>query len=434
VRYALAVLLIFLASLAWCANHYVRDGATGTADGSDWTNAWDDLPATFVRGDTYYIADGAYGGHTFDTATSGTLVIYIKKATASAHGTDTGWLAAYGDGVATFTGQLGMTSAAASYLDIDGVVGSGTSGHGFKFQITGTEISLVNFWDFPLKTDIAFRHCELTAAGEDQAVEQSIMRVYNVHNLTVQSCYLHDVETTIFQIYGGCYGFTLEYSVVARRHNGTANHGEHIMLSGFDNPAAIMIRFNIMFDCFGSGMVYFDNSDHPGGAEIYGNVFYQTSNRYQTSNGLVGGGSSYVYSDIHVYNNTMVDAYGASGNPDNYAVYLPGGVGSGNEAINNLAYATGGITISNGTKSHNLYNDAGYAAADAGGTGQNWTGGTGLFTSYAGDDYTLTQATTAGMDLGVTFDEDMLGNPRGTWDRGAYEYGSGPPIGGFLFR
>ena len=38
--------------------HYVRAGATGLNNGSDWNNAWTSLPATLVRGDTYYIADG----------------------------------------------------------------------------------------------------------------------------------------------------------------------------------------------------------------------------------------------------------------------------------------------------------------------------------------------------------------------------------------
>jgi len=37
------------------ANHYILDGGSG--DGSAWDNALDDLPAAFVRGDTYYVGD-----------------------------------------------------------------------------------------------------------------------------------------------------------------------------------------------------------------------------------------------------------------------------------------------------------------------------------------------------------------------------------------
>jgi hypothetical protein len=275
------------------------------------------------------------------------------------------------------------------------------------------------------KTSIYFRHCEFQGAGEDQASEQHIFRIWDTHDFLVQYCYLHDIETTIFQVYNSCSNFTLEYSVLARRHMGTANHGEHMMLSGFDNPAAITIRHNIMYDCYGSGMVYFDNSNHPGGAEIYGNVFYQTSNRYVTSNGMVGGGSSYTYHNIKVYNNTFVNAYGLGGSPNNPAIYLPG---TGSEAKNNVCYNTGGISIGSGTKSYNFYNNASYASGDAGGTGQNWILGTILFQDYANRNFRLQRETNAGTNLAPPFNQDMDGNIRGQggiWDRGAYEYVSG---------
>ena len=43
------------------ANRYVREAAAGANDGTDWTNAYTTLPASLTRGDTYYVADGAYG-------------------------------------------------------------------------------------------------------------------------------------------------------------------------------------------------------------------------------------------------------------------------------------------------------------------------------------------------------------------------------------
>src|SRR5688572_27675121 len=42
------------------ANHFIRAGATGAANGNNWTDAWTSLPSSLVRGDTYYIADGTY--------------------------------------------------------------------------------------------------------------------------------------------------------------------------------------------------------------------------------------------------------------------------------------------------------------------------------------------------------------------------------------
>ena len=60
----------------------VRAGATGANTGADWNNAYTVLPATLVRGATYYVASGSYGAYTYDDAESGTTVITIKKATS----------------------------------------------------------------------------------------------------------------------------------------------------------------------------------------------------------------------------------------------------------------------------------------------------------------------------------------------------------------
>src|SRR3989304_6190299 len=128
-------LLIYfvLSTSAYAASHYIRAGASGANNGSDWTNAWTVLPSTLTRGDTYYIADGSYGGYVFDDADSGSTWIYIKKATASVHGTETGWDSSYGDGQAVFTAQIEFKT---NYLEIDGVTGGGPgsweTGHGIK--------------------------------------------------------------------------------------------------------------------------------------------------------------------------------------------------------------------------------------------------------------------------------------------------------------
>ena len=92
--------LVNVSAISDAATRHVRIGATGKNDGSDWVNAHSALPSVLVRGDTYYLADGSYGGYTFDDANSGTTAITIKKATVSDHGTDVGWSSSYGDGQA----------------------------------------------------------------------------------------------------------------------------------------------------------------------------------------------------------------------------------------------------------------------------------------------------------------------------------------------
>ena len=89
----LLLVLLFLPSLANAANHFVRQGATGSGSGADWSNAYTALPAPLGRGDTYYMAAGSYSGRAFSTPASGTTVITIKTATVADRGSRHGyWL------------------------------------------------------------------------------------------------------------------------------------------------------------------------------------------------------------------------------------------------------------------------------------------------------------------------------------------------------
>jgi hypothetical protein len=99
----IAASALALPLVAGAASHYVRAGATGTATGADWTNAYPKLPATLVRGDTYYLAGGSYGSHVFQDAPSGTATITLVRATNVSHGTPTGWSTTYATGPASFT-------------------------------------------------------------------------------------------------------------------------------------------------------------------------------------------------------------------------------------------------------------------------------------------------------------------------------------------
>ncbi len=82
--------------------HFVRSGATGSGDGSDWDNAYPDLPSTLTRGHTYLVAAGDYAGTSFDDAAAGGTAISIVRATIADHGTDTGWNDSFASGEAKF--------------------------------------------------------------------------------------------------------------------------------------------------------------------------------------------------------------------------------------------------------------------------------------------------------------------------------------------
>jgi len=96
---------------------YVRADASGNGSGTDWNNAFTQLPGSLKRGATYLLADGSYPGRTFSDPTSGTTLIQIRKATVTDHGTDIGWNNTYGEGQAEF----GPLSFEAEYYVLDGV-------------------------------------------------------------------------------------------------------------------------------------------------------------------------------------------------------------------------------------------------------------------------------------------------------------------------
>jgi hypothetical protein len=65
-----AALIVFalLPVSSWSQTcHVVTPSGSGAKNGSDWNNAYAGLPSKLVRGDSYYLADGAYPNYTFNT-------------------------------------------------------------------------------------------------------------------------------------------------------------------------------------------------------------------------------------------------------------------------------------------------------------------------------------------------------------------------------
>lgn len=122
------------------ATVYVRDGASG--NGSSWSNPLGDLPSSMNSGDTYYVAEGNYR--------SGAISGTVKRATATDHGSDSGWQNSY-DGQAVFNAPLTFGSDSTSFdgatwegfrLDCDTVTG-GCPACG-SMRITGDSVTIRN--------------------------------------------------------------------------------------------------------------------------------------------------------------------------------------------------------------------------------------------------------------------------------------------------
>jgi len=439
------VVLLMVESSAFGANHYVRQGATGSANGSDWTNACTDFTgscavSSMVRGDTYYVADGSYASRDFDRAVSGTSVITIKKATIADHGTDTGWSSAYGDGQAIFSG---------------GVVGFRTSYWVFNGQTR-------NESDWYDRASYGFRVSANATGDHNVAVTGN--------NVTVSYVYAPGVPNTadmsgfnagsspvvsgvifsrVYAQYGnqhfwprGSTGTIFEYCASSDGRSTSDSHGNIVNLYGlYGSPADYTIvrycRFKDNFYPGGySGSPFYSGTSvvstaGVNGAEVYGNLFEGNCNGDGTI-GWNGSVADHYVTNMKIYNNTFVPPTSAQcpNGGGALGIALNDAGSSGNVAYNNLFVTTGSVTLSpsNSTFTHDY---SGFLGSNAYGESHAQTNiPTSIFTNYSGRIFSLASATTAGITLSPPYNTDILGNTRGAvgvWDRGAYEFPNGNP-------
>jgi len=404
--FLLLVILLF-PNLSIGANHYIRAGASGNLSGTDWINAYNDLPSTLVRGDTYYVAAGTYSGYNFDDDESGSSYIYIKKATISDHGTSIGWNNFYGEGEAIFNGGITFGS---SFWEIDGSVGSGQSGHGIRIQSNGSQkvVAMSN------QSHIHIRHCNLDHQGN---VSQSGLDIIYANSVRVSStdiqisyCYLHDCgRCPILLTHTN--NSIIEYCYISRNKLYQSDHSEGYSANfGGTDQGHNVVRFNIWKDIGGTGQIMITGDYW----DIYGNLFYWTGTGYPNNTDCVVGNWSgkdqavFGSSFVKVYNNTIVDISGG-GTIDCEIYFYPGE--QGNEAFNNLWVNCRSARITNANiQSSNVF-----------------YGNNNLFEDYENDNFILRMSTVPGTQLAAPYDRDMYGNIRGVdgiWDVGAFEFNS----------
>ena len=411
------------------ATRYVRQGATGANNGTNWTDAYTTLiGATLSRGDLCYVADGSYAGRTFSIPNSGTTPIEIRKATVADHGTSVGWLDTYGDGSATFTSQLAFTS---SYWLLDGSFGGGPLSWAGPcgFILSGEIAEMVLLDDGA--TNVTVRHVEFSGTGSYNGT-QAALRANSCIDCVLEYYYMHDIGFIPF--FSGAANLVVQYGYVKNWFDG-ANHSElsSTWAIGSGNIGAHTFRWNLFTDVRSTGGIMWDNvTSHAARLDVYGNVFYNDASNgsggmNNNANGIVGGWTGSGGEDFfncHVFNNTYINIDGSG----DCLGTLPIRAGS-NEARNNLFYTVASIGGSSGvweTVSHNHF-----VATSSVGT--NTSTGTGNpFQNITAKDFRLTANTTPGIDLGAPYNVDMLGNTRVTWTRGALEFGvdGGGEIGG----
>ena len=397
------VLVLFCSQGALAANHYIRDGATGSSPcTSGWgaTQACDSLPSTLTRGDTYYIADGNYGSYNFNDATSGTTLINIKKATPFDHGTDTGWSGSYGDGQAVFDSVITFST---NYWVFDGQ--SRNENDWFDGDSYGFRISHNNKDQNIIVTanNIAVKCVYINAL---QSLPGQTIRRYAIDTDSYGGAIRTGLLFHRMYVYGSnnvwflrtTKGAIVEYSASEGVRSNATNHGEiwNLYYSG-DNA---IIRYNKIKDVYindpGTAIVAITAGGND--CQFYGNVVWD----FAVTDGAFGylGGTS---TGNLIYNNTFVDSRGG---------YYQGIAlsGASNISRNNLWVNCKSVSIG-GTQSNNVTN-----------------GSTSVFNNYNNDEFTLSgtgNVINTGYNLGSPYNTDLAGNIRGTsggWSIGAFEY------------
>ncbi len=462
---------------AMAANIHICDTAVcgqTPGDGSTWSNALDDLPTNLVRGNTYYIADGNYGRHTFNDSCIGdcdiTDLITVKKATIEAHGTDTGWDNAYGTGQAVFQPADVIPAADekttilfnSSYYTFDGVVngGSDPDAYGFKVLLHPSYASeegiyegyvwglfvAVSVGHIDATTDIANHKIFNVAApghGQSACVEYDADHVcrsdgFLAYFNPAKNGSFNDLEFAYNYASGHKENFNIGGGSNASIHHNYAHqnttsglipgspnqaHGQNMNLDTVTNVDV----YNNMITESRDFLICFHRTfgGNVTNARIYNNIFYKlASDTTFLSGGITASSASLIDAMINtrVYNNTFVDItsmskglvwIAESDSPEENKAYV----------YNNLIYNSGHATVDNGIYSgiieqaNNAWlNSTGYLA----GTGNinDLDASSDVFVNYAGGNLNINASSATAIadviDKGQTtsFLFDYLDNTR----------------------
>ncbi|MGO9640551.1 MAG: chitobiase/beta-hexosaminidase C-terminal domain-containing protein [Candidatus Acidiferrales bacterium] len=470
-------------------NCYIRAGATGSGTGASWTNAFTGFgagagninPAKMMRGVTYWIASGSYGGPTFSTPVSGTSVVTIEGATTASHGPASDWnnsfagQAVFGEteittGYWTFNGQTRGSDWQSNYTlkfwnqsdDEGSSITLSTAATNVTLEYVEVEGTGMTGGAFPNNTTADKCDTDNCGVWADNAIYTQVGSDI-ADNLYVGYSYIHHTGNTTFQMDDGVNSnLTWEYNWISYNHTG--QNGQHDQAYSL-YASNVTIRYNIFQDISGSGIITTAGVGAPDlqNWAVYGNLFFWDA-AYASLDGQYGLAtidnavldflgenlSGYVY----FYNNTIAGFYNsvadAPGAPfSTLPISGNSGYSTGTPTVqiyNNLwlgsAYTTNDgapycavVTTAACTEDYDSFYQGGIPSGDfqnpVEAHGQSVTGSSSPFVYSS-------PATIAGFGLitpdpflsnpGITlsspYNMDMLGTTRGSngiWDRGALQ-------------
>jgi hypothetical protein len=424
-----SMLLVLISTDAVAADWYVRSGTGG--NGTSWSSAWSDVTSigwsSVQPGDTIWVSGGRYGSLNVgksgnaDTAAGR---ISVKRATAVAHGSDSGWSANY-DGQVVLSGIVWSSQNVGSYVTIDGQVDSGIAiNHGDGDGATsvtfdrGASYVTLRYLDIGGPGDAnGFHH-----AGDDRGIDITAWNgsTYDaVDYLKVQYSKIHGACTQIWNM-NASHGIW-EHN---RIYNSTDSNGNpcHPNIFVTASSSDVTFRYNEIYNYDAEGIMII-NGGH-GSLYVYGNVWHdgKTYARViEVQNGVNG--------PVYFYNN-VVDGLWAGFNTANAGQWAQGSQGR-----NNIWWNMDGSGLP----------DEDYDFCSGSCSGSNSiSGGSNPFVDLSAKNYRIASTIGTkyprdrGVNLGTTFglNIDFDGGIRGAdgiWDIGAFEFNAGtslpPPTG-----
>ena len=432
------LLAIFIIVPAYGTNHYVDKNASGSNNGSSWSNAWESFGAinwsNVNPGDTVWISGGTDS------------IVYNETLTLSKSGTSGQPIVVARSNSAGHNGEVIIDAGGIRDLCIDpnadyvtvsgfrcrGAVGSGDAGNGVINVLSQNYVTIEN----------CSIYVSLTHGG--------IYSKYSDH-LTVRGCEITTSSYTDVQTDGmfiqHASNLMIEHNRIIISNGNLTPHCDVMQLDDNDNG---IVRYNYLEQdnnkTTNAQGIYISNGSG-GKWEVYGNILVSHDGH---NNGMIILGSGDATAYLLAYNNTLV-----GGNNENGQIRIVNCDGVGSQIKNNIVVSThsGGslITAPSTVDRSNIVNNI------------LWNGSTGSnIISYGGNYYTRTswinsggsstikdinpmfinpgnkdfrlQNGSEGIDngnnLNSPYNQDIMGitRPQGqNYDMGAYEYTNGNP-------
>jgi hypothetical protein len=451
---------------------YVRDcdgdSSCGTAAGTSWTNPYDQLSAAeaainrTANDDVYiYVADGTYTGVTIDAIAHGENMIYIKKATAADHGTDTGWDNAYGDGQAIIQHASSSTSLITIYLKTDYITIDGgalmgaanlVTSYGFRVKYpgnfgsnpsAGSNIAGIMLQAARIATKVTIARTAIEGYGDHTCLDGVPYACTNqglkvnsadASGFTIDSNYFYgwQVNLGLYQVSD----FTVKNNYFDGNVSGSSAHGNQLLPDGTKN---LLICNNTFKNTLVAAIGMHKTTATSTGLKIYNNIVDGHQGATLTTGfGNNDSGKTDVFTGAQIHHNTFVNiAFGSRGpvNVGNLSDVATGKsyvynnliFGSSNPRLTNQGGTAGGVV-----HDYNAYlgctgdiTSATNNQVDSEATSAIFTNyGTGVYTINAEDATAIDHIIGQGKTLASPFDIDKAGVSRtAPYDIGAYDVG-----------